>query len=108
MSRKQILKHLNTKDFEWELSDDKSHVVFMDCSEYGHEIECDLILNSELFETEIYDLPRYTSDPTEVSLVGKFTICSDYNDTPVTEWFDKSDVADVFFNNIDKIQIKKI
>lgn len=104
MSKTQIQLHLTSNQFEWELSDDKCCVIFMDYSEFGNEMEMDLHLDAECFKKEKYEYARGSFDPCDIQSVGNLCINELDSDEVCDEW-DDSEILEVFHNNIDKINL---
>lgn len=64
------------------------------------------LLPFDLFEKDVYDLPKGTFDPTEVVSIGKYNINElDSIDRYYYDEWDLSDVWEVFDKNIDKVVI---
>ena len=74
MSKQQIILHLTSEQFEWELSDDKCSVIFKDYSEFGNEMEMDLELDAECFKKETFKYARGSFDPCDIVSVGNLCI----------------------------------
>ena len=99
-----ILPQLNSEQFEWELSDDKMDVVFMDMSDVGCDLEINLQLNAEYFKKEKYKLAHCSMDPCDIESVGNLCI-NELDSDDVNEQWDHEDIREVFMNNVEQIQL---
>ena len=101
----EILKHLNSEKWEWEMDTDLDVIIFNDYSELNEDTDVRLYLPTSLFNKEVFHQPRWSQDPTDVQSNEGVNI-TDVGDDYTDEW-DSSEIAEVFFKNIDKIQIIK-
>mgnify|MGYP003627266903 FL=1 len=100
-----ILSHLNSKQWEWEMDTDLDVIVFNDYSEFNEDTDVRLCLPTSLFNKEVFYQPRWSSDPTDVQSREGINI-TEVGDDYTDEW-DSSDIAEIFFKNIEKIEILK-
>lgn len=103
ITKRQVMKHLKSKTWEWELDTDRDVVVFNDYSDYNDDKCVKLELSTSLFNKEVFYQPRWSPDPTDVQSREGVNI-TDVGDDYTEEW-DSSDIAEVFFNNTDNIEI---
>ena len=96
----KIKEYLDGKVIDYEV-EDYEIILLSD----GH-IDFYASLPIEHFVKDVYDLPRGTSDPTEVISIGKYCIDElDGIDRYVYDEWDLNDVWEVFNKHKDKVQI---
>jgi|8_EtaG_2_1085327.scaffolds.fasta_scaffold14173_3 hypothetical protein len=104
----QLMEHLNSKNYAWEISDCEGYIVYQDWSEFGIDKEVDLILPTELFNKHKYVLPSFSNgNPCDVISAGNLNIMELHADERNDEW-DDYEICQVFFDNINQIKAIKI
>lgn len=100
-----IKKTLRSEQWEIDWCKDENIVIFQDYSEFGIEAEIQLELNSDLFNTEVWENAKGTNDPCEVVSTGMKNI---FDVDDILDTFCTSDIAEVFHKNINHIKIQSI
>lgn len=101
-----ILALLNSKEYEIDFDRDNGIVNYISNCELNQMLDVQLCLDSDYFNKEIYYQPRFSSDPCDVQSKGNLNIME--LDPDDLEAWDDSDFCEVFYNNIDKIEVEKI